>query len=315
MFRIHFAILACIWLLIGCSDTNGKAPDDTDSGSSDTLPDGDTDVDTDSDSDTDSDTDTDADTDSDADTDTDADPSTGCGLAPPENGSHSIEVNGDTRTYILDVPSAYDSNTPYPIIFGFHGMSTDGELFRSRFYGNLLSAMADEVIVVHPDALGDPTAWDTDRDVPYFDALLAHLQTELCVDAGRIFATGHSSGGFFTNTLGCQRGNVLRGIAPVSGGGPFVWGGTGCTGNVAVWIAHASNDETVDFSNGEGSRDFWGEASGCDLNAPSPATPEACEDYAACDPRYPVRWCVYEDGHNWPTFAPEAMWDFFKNLL
>lgn len=260
------------------------------------------------------DTEANADTDMGIDSNTDPDRSPGCGLTAPENGSHRMEVDGETRTYILDVPGTYDSNIPYPIIFGFHGMTTSGEMFRSAWYGNLLSAMAEEVIVVHPDALGDPTAWDTARDVPYFDALLAHLETQLCVDPSRVFATGHSSGGFFTDTLGCQRGEVLRGIAPVSGGGPMVWGGNSCAGQVAAWIAHADNDETVAFSNGEGSRDYWGEANSCDLTASTPATPEECVDYVGCDTAYPLRWCVYHDGHNWPSFAPQGMWDFFKNL-
>ncbi len=243
--------------------------------------------------------------------------SPGCsGSAIPVTGARSLDVDGQTRTYVLDVPAGYDGTRAYPIVFGFHGATTSGEFFRSRFYGNLLSTMGDEAIVVHPDALGDPTQWGN-GDVPFFDALLAALEGELCIDRERVFATGHSSGGFFTNTLGCQRGDVLRAIAPVSGGGPFNFGGfgggNGCTGEVAVWIAHGENDETVLFERGVESRDRWLEANGCGDTA-APVSPEPCEEYAGCSEGLPVRFCVYQDGHDWPDFGPEGIWAFFSAL-
>lgn len=240
--------------------------------------------------------------------------SDGCGATVLESGPHTIDVDGTERSFILDLPTAYDENTPYPVVFGFHGMGTDGEMFRSAYYGNLLSAMADGAIVVHPNAIGDPTAWDEAVDVPFFDAMVEYLAASVCVDENRIFATGHSSGGFFSNTLGCARGDVLRAIAPVSGGGPFVFGGTTCTGQVAAWLAHADNDETVDFSSGEGSRDHWAEANGCDTGDAQAVTPDGCVSYGGCDAGYPVHWCVYHEGHDWADFAPEGMWNFFNGL-
>jgi poly(3-hydroxybutyrate) depolymerase len=241
-------------------------------------------------------------------------PSAGCGaLALVSSGEGSIEVEGVTRSYLLDVPSGYDGTTPLPIVFAFHGATTSGELFRSRFYGNLPSTMSDAAILVHPDALGDPTAWDNQVDVPFFDALLASLEATACVDQARVFATGHSSGGFFTNTLGCQRGDVLRAIAPVSAGGPFAFGANGCRGEVAVWLAHAENDETVSFDLGVASRDRWLEANGCSEMSAA-VEPAPCLEYAGCSSGLPVRWCVYDDGHNWPEFGPEGIWGFFSSL-
>ncbi len=245
-------------------------------------------------------------------------PSTGCGAQRLlASGEQSIEVDGVTRTYVLDVPAAYDGTAPFPLVFAFHGATTSGELFRSAFYGNLLSTMGDEAIVVHPDALGSPSAWSNAADVPFFDAMLESLASSACVDGARVFATGHSSGGFFTNTLGCQRGDVLRAIAPVSAGGPFGFGGpgggNGCTGEVAVWLAHAENDETVAFDNGVASRDRWLEANGCG-DTTTPVEPAPCVEYAGCAEGLPVRWCVYDDGHDWPEFGPEGIWSFFQTL-
>jgi hypothetical protein len=39
-----------------------------------------------------------------------------------------------------------------------------------------------------------------------------------------------------------------------------------------------------------------------------------CVDYSGCDEGLPVRWCVHQSGHNWPGFAPQAIWDFFSSL-
>jgi polyhydroxybutyrate depolymerase len=238
-------------------------------------------------------------------------PSPGCGLGPLEAGARSIEVDGTTRTFLLDLPEGYTGGQPLPLVFAFHGATTSGEFFRNPFYGNLLSTMRDEAIVVHADALGDPTAWNTQADLPFFDAMLSELGASLCVDTARVFATGHSSGGFFTNTLGCQRGDVLRAIAPVSAGGPF--GGSACSGNVAVWLAHAENDEVVAFENGVGSRDRWLSANGCSAETRA-VEPEPCVEYAGCGEGQPVRWCVYQDGHDWPEFGPEGIWSFFRSL-
>jgi poly(3-hydroxybutyrate) depolymerase len=141
--------------------------------------------------------------------------------------------------------------------------------------------------------------------------MLEFARGALCVDEARIFATGHSSGGFFTNTLGCQRGDVLRAIAPVAGGGPF--GGANCTGEVAVWLAHGENDPTVAFATGVASRDAWLRRDGCSATTEI-ASPAECVDYTGCNEGLPVRWCVHQDGHNWPDFAPQGMWDFFRSL-
>lgn len=241
-------------------------------------------------------------------------PSAGCGQpALVGSGPRSVEVDGVARTFILDVPSGYDGAAPLPLVFAFHGATTSGELFRSRFYGDLLSAMADEALVVHADALGDPSAWDAEVDVPFFDAMLAALAAEACVDQARVFATGHSSGGFFTNTLGCQRGDVLRAIAPVSAGGPFVFGTNACRGEVAVWLAHAPDDEVVPFDLGLASRDRWLEANGCS-DTMAAVEPAPCVEYAGCSLGLPVRWCEYDDGHDWPDFGPEGIWGFFEAL-
>jgi poly(3-hydroxybutyrate) depolymerase len=104
---------------------------------------------------------------------------------------------------------------------------------------------------------------------------------------------------------------VLRGIAPVSGGGPF---GGSCSGNVAVWAAHGADDETVDVMLGQDSVEGWTTRNGCDFATSSPVEPSPCVEYGSCQSGFPVRYCEYAGGHEWPDFAPQALWNFFKSL-
>jgi polyhydroxybutyrate depolymerase len=246
--------------------------------------------------------------------------SSGCGRAPAlESGAESLEVDGQERTFILDLPSEYDRDTAYPVLFAFHGRGFSAAEFRSAQYGNLLSVAGDAAIVVHPDALGEPErAWDTDsmRDVRLFDALLEELAGALCIDESRVFATGHSSGGYFINLLACRRGDALRAIAPVAGGGPFGSDGDepSCAGPVSAWIAHAEDDDTVLFENGENSRDYWLESASCSEDSFDQVAPSPCVAYEGCGTGLAVNWCAYEGGHDWPRFAAQGIWSFFERF-
>ena len=40
-------------------------------------------------------------------------------------GERTIISNGIERVYYLKLPDSYDTLTPYPLIFGFHGASGD----------------------------------------------------------------------------------------------------------------------------------------------------------------------------------------------
>lgn len=243
-------------------------------------------------------------------------PSAGCGQAPAfQSGTFELDVDGLTRTFIVDVPSDYSEDEPYPIVFGFHGRDFSAAEFRSEGYGDLLSAAGDAAILVHPDAT-EAGAWEltSQVDIRFFDAMLDRLSQGLCVDEARVFATGHSSGGYFSNVLGCQRADVLRGIAPVAGGGPVIDGEEPtCQGPVSAWIAHGEEDPTVPFSEGEGSLEWWLGSDDCDVASAESVDPDRCEAYS-CSDGVSVHWCPHAGGHDWPGFAAAGIWSFFESL-
>lgn len=234
--------------------------------------------------------------------------SPGCGTDPPAAGEATIEVNAMERQYLLSLPTNYDKNRAYPIIMAFHGSSLTGPRLRSFF--NLVTPAGPDAIVVYPTALGNPTGWNAQRDIPFIDALRMKLESSLCIDTARVFATGHSSGAFFTNALGCQRGDRMRAIAPMSGGPQ----GSSCKGELAVWISHGNADDVVATSSGRQTRDFWTKRNKCDVTMSTPVSPSPCVEYDNCDEGFPVRYCEYDGDHDLMPNAAQTIWAFFKQF-
>lgn len=246
-------------------------------------------------------------------------PSTGCsGSASPPDGPQAMDVDGTERTYIVSLPDGYDPATPYPLIFAFHGLGGSADLVSSNsFYFGIEQTGGTPSIFVYPDGLdsGMGAGWPNDdgRDVAFFDALLAHMQSNYCVDSARVFSTGHSYGGMMTHTLACERADVLRGIAPVAGAFFGGFGGGDCTGPVAAWGAHGDPDDTVDYESGLSAIQRVMETNGCDPDSAMPVEPEGCSLYA-CDEGFPVTWCVHDQNHDWPEYAAESIKAFFDSF-
>jgi poly(3-hydroxybutyrate) depolymerase len=212
-----------------------------------------------------------------------ATPSSGCGTpwmpadAMMEQGRRgggpmlvarrSIMHDGIERLYLVAVPPAYDPDRPYPLIFGFHGSGGDREQLRG--YMNLEVPAAGEAVFIYPQGLaesGGVAEWDTSAasaDLTLIDALLEQYRSELCIDEGRIFATGHSFGGCMSNAAGCFRGDVFRAIAPVAGCGPFARGGSACVGRIATLQIHSPMDTQTTYSGAINACTRWLRANGC----------------------------------------------------
>src|SRR4051794_27029534 len=145
----------------------------------------------------------------------------GCGKAPTlASGQHSIQSSGQNRSYILRVPSNYDSNHPYRLVFGFHWVGgtandvdsggTDG--YNWSYYG--LRRLADNAgngtIFVAPQGIGNGWGNGNGQDVTFVDDMLGQLESGLCVDTTQIFSSGFSYGGAMTYALACARPTVFR---------------------------------------------------------------------------------------------------------
>jgi polyhydroxybutyrate depolymerase len=157
-----------------------------------------------------------------------APPSAGCDTkaTKPAAGtaSHTLAFSGADRTYLLHVPATYDGTKPVPIVFEFHGHGSSAA--QQIVYGDFRPlAEREDFLVVAPDGQGSPrhftygaaTPGGTEADdVAFATALLDHLETELCIDPTRVFATGMSNGGALSSVIACRAPDRFAAVAPVA---------------------------------------------------------------------------------------------------
>ena len=135
-------------------------------------------------------------------------------------------VDGQTREALVYAPPGAKSAAT-PVVFAFHGHYGTMNFAARKFD---FQTLWPEALVVYPQGLPtvskivDPAGkfpgWQTlpgdygDRDLKFFNAMLATLRQEYHVDDKRIYAVGHSNGGLFSYLLWSARGDQLAAIAP-----------------------------------------------------------------------------------------------------
>jgi poly(3-hydroxybutyrate) depolymerase len=170
-------------------------------------------------------------------------------------------------------------------------------------------------------------------NVAFFEQVRETVLDEFCIDEGRVFVAGTSSGAHFANVLGCRFGDELLAVAPVAG---YLPESMGCQGTPAALVIHGVDDPHVTLSSGIAARDFWAGRNGCsaatqppladmhqDIRNKRDAMPtvedHGCVDYQGCD-HSPVRWCEHSYGgyddstHGWPPNGGQLIWDFVQTL-
>jgi len=244
--------------------------------------------------------------------------SPGCGSeAPPAAGPRTIDIEGTEREYILTLPSDYDPDHPYRLIFGFHGAQYDAEWvaggeepLTGPYFGLEEEAMGSAIFVAG-QAL--PGSWSNSdgRDLAYVQGMLEFLKAELCIDERRVFATGFSMGGIMTARVGCVLGDAFRAIAPMSPSRP-----SECdegTTPVAYWSSHGTSDTSITPEQGEILLDEFLERNGCAETSVA-VSPEGCVSYDGCSEGHPVSRCLFDGAHVPAPFAGTAIWAFFSQF-
>ncbi|MCQ9132178.1 alpha/beta hydrolase family esterase [Streptomyces hilarionis] len=261
----------------------------------------------------------------------------GCGRAPGlTSGTHTLQVNGKSRTYILKVPDNYDRNRAYRLIFGFHwlgGSATDVSTGRTvengtwAYYG-LQRLANNSAVFVAPQGLNNGWANSGGEDVAFTDAMINQVEGALCVDTTRLFSVGFSYGAAMSYALACTRATVFRAVAVQSGGQL-----SGCSGGsqpIAYLGIHGIRDNVLGISGGRGLRDRFVRNNGCAAqNPPEPAQGSRTHRvtaYSGCSAGHPVVWAAFDEGHiaapqdgasgdsGSRTWVPAEVWKFFTQF-
>lgn len=240
-------------------------------------------------------------------------------LAAETPARRAWAVDGVAREALVHVP-ALAKTQPVPVVFAFHGhggtMQNAARTFRCH-------ALWPEAIVVYPQGLNTPgqltdpegkkPGWQPapgeqgDRDLKFFDAMLASLRADYRVDDRRIYSTGHSNGGGFTYLLWAVRGEVFAAMAPSSATGsrrttvPL-------KPKPALHIA-GEQDQLVKFA--------WQQQAITNVKrvnqcaAPGEPWEKVCTRYAS-PIGAPLVTYIHPGGHTFPREAPPLIVAFFK---
>lgn len=245
-----------------------------------------------------------------------------------------MQVEGQQRSFMMNVPDNYDKNHPYRLVFAFHwngGTMNDvdggGSSGFSWSYYGLLEQAEDSTIFVAPQGINNGWANTNGRDLAFVDAMIAQIEGDLCIDKSRVFSMGFSYGGGMTYGLACDRADVFRAVAVYSGAQL-----SGCNDGskpVAYLGIHGLTDGTCTIAGGRALRDRFVSNNGCMAqNPPEPnvgSQTHTCTSYDGCSDGHPVRWCAFDGGHT-PghvegggddgarTWTKKEAWEFFSQF-
>ena len=242
-------------------------------------------------------------------------PTLGCNKATTQELDKWVRftatIQATEREYFVRLPKAYDAKKPYRLMFTFPGCTGKGNGALPLF-----NAPGADAIFVGPSPDGDCFVYGLDsKDVMFFDAMLKVVEDSYCVDQNRVFTSGHSSGSWLSNVLGCQRSNILRGQGNVSGALPGLDQSKCLTQGIAGMFIHDQNDPENDISGGIKARDRLLKLNGCSTET-KPITPTPCVEYQGCKAGYPVVWCQTSgQGHSRQDgLTVPAIYNFFAQF-
>ena len=250
------------------------------------------------------------------------------GASGAELARRTWTIDGTVREALVHVPAA--SGTPAPVLFFFHGRSGKVAEVAAR---HPFHTYWPEAIVVFPQGLpvaalrGDggnlQPGWQVapgqhdDRDLRFFDTLLASLRRELRVDDRRVYVSGTSNGGGMTYLLWSQRASVFAAIAPT------------CTAARALTATASADairrlaplpslhvagekDATIPFADQLQTIDLVREGRACGPGVPWGSPPQRYATLHPSSSGAPLVTYVYPGGHGLPSDVTPVIVKFFR---
>jgi polyhydroxybutyrate depolymerase len=253
------------------------------------------------------------------------------------------------RPYTLHVPARYDPSRPTPLVVMFHGYGASGAL-EEVYMGLTTTSDAHSFLYAYGDGTTDPRGqrfWNaTDAccdhdglpvdDVRYFDAIVADIESRYNVDRRRIFAMGHSNGGFMSHRLACDRASTVAAILSLAGA---QWDDLSkCSPSSAVSVAevHGNADRVILYEGGKiGERPYpsapitvadWAKKNGCagglaatgatyDVDSQLAGRETQVQAYTGCPAGIAVELWIMQGGAHLPALTAswgELVWGFLS---
>ncbi len=232
-------------------------------------------------------------------------------------------VGETAREALLYVPAAAKA-TPSPVVFAFHGHG--GTMQRAAVMFHYHDVWPEAIVVYMqglntPGRLTDPEGkrpgWQNmpgaqgDRDLQFFDVVLASLKADFQVDESRIYATGHSNGGGFTYVLWRTRGDVFAAVAPSAASGPGDQWAKRLADLAPKPVLHLAGekDPLVKYEWQQATMEALRKLNGCENTGSEWG--KWCTLYPS-KIGTPVITLIHPGAHNFPAEAPALVVKFFK---
>src|SRR5215468_54852 len=142
-------------------------------------------------------------------------------------------VDGEQREALVFAPAPTTADIKHPLLFAFHGHGGNMQAAAQAMH---LQTIWPAAIVVYPQGVHrpspiDPNAnssgWQVEanqingnvgnKDLDFFDAMLATMHQKFAVNDERVYATGFSNGAVFSYLLWAERGQTLAAIGECAG--------------------------------------------------------------------------------------------------
>jgi polyhydroxybutyrate depolymerase len=227
-------------------------------------------------------------------------------------------VEGVRRVALVSIPAEAGRGGALPLVFAFHGHGGSMQQAARSFP---IHEVWPEAIVVYPQGLPTPSplvdrdgrldGWQGaagaagDRDLKFFDVMLADLRTKYRIDAKRIYATGHSNGGLFTYLLWAERGDVFAAFAPSAA---LLAHDFGKFKPKPVLHIGSPQDPLVKFAWQARMLDFVLRLNGCGPRQPESTGYTFYPSATGAD----VATYLHPGGHRYPSAAPALIVKFFQ---
>ncbi len=259
----------------------------------------------------------------------------------------TITHDGVERNYKIFIPSSYDGNTPYPLVFNFHGFGSNGG--EQEFYSDMNRVgEANDFFICYPNGIDNSwnVGWEFGSeadDVGFTSVLIDQMSMDFSIDAERIYACGMSNGGFMSFRLACELNDRIAAIASVTGSmSPALAMDCEPGRPVSILQFHGTDDGTVPYVGLEDLNigidslfNYWNIVNNCttdpdtveidDTNINDGSTVQKIS-YTNCEFNTEVVLYKIDKGaHTWPgaflelgvtnqdVEASEVIWEFFKD--
>ncbi len=165
-----------------------------------------------------------------------------------------LKVDGDTRTFLVQLPSGYTASKSYPVIFFFHSIrGRDTSWVANRSAGDYVEKY--QYIAVYGQG-ANGGYWNVGGNYPFkpvnephfVQAMYNWLQLNTSIDTKRVYAIGSSNGAILVHYLAIQM-NLFSAVATISGS-LYTDEMKSTAKPIAMLQIHGQADKTVPYGGG-----------------------------------------------------------------